>query len=854
VTAAAGDGVPRHRRLDLRLVPAAAAAWLVTVLAQAMAPGVLVTCALTAGGLAAAVYRRRTSAAAVLAGLLVAVASTAACAAVRAWEHTGSPLVELARSGSTATLVLRIDGVPRPLPAPGSRVVLDATVRGLERAGARATLHDAVVLFAPSDGWRGLVPGQTVRAAGKLSPASPGDVVAALVSVRGPPIPLRGPGWAQRAAAGLRDGLVHTAARTLPPEEAGLLPGLVVGDTRALDPVLEGDFRTAGLTHLVAVSGANVAIVLAGVLWPLRLRAVDRRIQAVVGVLALAGFVLLAQSGASVLRAAVMGGVALIALAGGRARSAVPALCAAVIVLLLVEPPLAADAGFALSVTATAAIVVVAPGWAWRLRARRVPRLLADAVAVSAAAGVATAPIIAALSGQVSLVSLPANLLAAPAVAPATVLGLLAAVLGPLLPAAADAAAWLAGWPVRWLAAVAHGAAELPDSAAAWPAGAGGAALLTVLLLAGVGLLWRFPRARPPALAALVGLIVVGWPLRQTLRGWPPAATDLVACDVGQGDALVVPTAPGQAVLVDVGPDPGLEDRCLRRLGITDIPLLMLSHLDADHVTGLAGALHGRRVGVIATGTLPPTDHRIARVDALARAAGVQRATLVPGNRRILGSATVEVLAPPPQIATPQSQPNDLCLLVRVTQRGVRILLTGDLNAEAEARIVARGVDLRADVLKVPHHGSSDADPAFLAATGARVALVSVGADNPYGHPAARTMRWLAADGMRVHRTDREGDLAVVGAGSDWGVAHRGSTTVLAAPAGTAGVPGSPERQGVTAARASVRQRRWAVAACRRGRRTPSPDLPAARRRRRGGVAPGPRRGGRAEGRARPPQ
>jgi competence protein ComEC len=131
-------------------------------------------------------------------------------------------------------------------------------------------------------------------------------------------------------------------------------------------------------------------------------------------------------------------------------------------------------------------------------------------------------------------------------------------------------------------------------------------------------------------------------------------------------------------------------------------------------------------------------------------------------------------------------------MVARVTVRGVRVLLTGDLGAHMESRLVSSGIDLRADVLKVPHHGSSDADPGFLAASGARVALVSVGADNTYGHPTARTLSWLARDGMRIHRTDREGDLAVVGSADSWGVATRGGSSVAAADLRHAGWPGVP--------------------------------------------------------------
>src|SRR3954462_9438287 len=410
------------------------------------------------------------------------------------------------------------------------------------------------------------------------------------------------------------------------------------------------------------MSGANVAIVLAGVLWPLRRRGADRRVQAVVGVLGLAGFVVLARPSASVVRAATMGAGTLLALASGRSR-AIPALCAGASVLLLIDPGLAADPGFALSVAATAAIVLLAPSWAAGLRDRGCPVVVADALAVSAAAGMATAPVVAGLSGTVSLVSLPANLLAAPAVAPAPVLGLLAAVVGVLVPPLGDALVWLAGWPVRWLVLVGQRAADVPDGATGWPAGSAGAVLLTMLLLLAAWALWRFPVLRPLALAAVLGLVVLGWPLRQAVRAWPPAATDVVACDVGQGDALVVPTGPAAGLLIDAGPDVGAVDRCLDPLGIESLPLILLSHLDADHAGGLAGALTGRDVGIVATGTLSPADDRVNALNRLVGRAGASRAVLVPGDRRTVGTASVEVLAPAPERATPGASPNDLSMV-----------------------------------------------------------------------------------------------------------------------------------------------------------------------------------------------
>jgi competence protein ComEC len=426
--------------LDLRLVPAAGTVWLLTLVAPHAPVRLLLTTAAVGalGGAAVlagnrrATTVRRAGVASVLLGCLAAVTLTGAAAAVRGHARAVSPLTAAAEQQATVPVVLELDDDPRLLAGAGvPRVLVRA---GVSEVGGRPLGGDPVLLFGSAEDWAGLLPGQTVRLRAAVRPAEPGDDVWAVLSARTPPEPVGGPGPVQRAAGALRSGLADSAARTLPDRPAGLLPGLVVGDTTAMDPALAAEFRRAGLAHLTAVSGANVAIVVALVLVPLRSRGSDRRLQAAVAALAIVGFVVLARPGASVLRAAAMGAVGVLALASGRSRAAVPALAATVVVLLLVRPALATDGGFALSVAATAAIVVLAPGWSRSLRRRGVWRPVADALAVSAAAGLVTAPLVAALSGVVSLVSLPANLLAAPAVAPATVLGLLAAVVSPVLP------------------------------------------------------------------------------------------------------------------------------------------------------------------------------------------------------------------------------------------------------------------------------------------------------------------------------------------------------------------------------------------------------------------------------------
>src|SRR3954452_5250886 len=644
---------PTDRRwtwTDLRLVPAAATVWAVTLAGRGLSAGFLLAAAVAgavAGGLLLVRSRSRPRAAsAVVVGCLAALTVGAAFSAARSHARAASPLPELAARGVVASVVVRLGDDPRPLAGAGApRVLVPGTVTSV----AGRTAHGgAVLVFGVADEWTGLLPGQSVRLRAAVRPAASGDDVLAVLSARSPPAPVAGPGRLQDAAGELREGLARSAARTLPDRPAGLLPGLVVGDTTAMDPTLTAAFRRAGLSHLTAVSGANVAIIVALVLWPLRARGTDRRVQAAVAALAIVGFVVLARPGASVLRAATMGGVALLALASGRARAAVPALAAAVVLLLLVRPALATDAGFALSVAATAAIVLLAPTWSRTLRRRRGPRPLAEALAVSAAAGLVTATLVAGLSGVVSVVSLPATLLPAPAVAPATVLGLLAALVAPLAPAAADGLTWLAGWPVRWLVVVAERAAAVPDGATGWPGGAPGAALLAVLLASGAWALVRWPRLRPLTLAALIGVVALGWPVRQLGRGWPLPGTVVVACDVGQGDALVLPTGAGEGVLVDAGPEGSALPGCLDRLGIRRLPLVLLSHLDADHVGGLPGALQGREGGEGAPGALAPTDARVPQRDRVLAAAGAEHVVLGPGQRRQVGSTEFEVLAPDP--------------------------------------------------------------------------------------------------------------------------------------------------------------------------------------------------------------
>jgi competence protein ComEC len=448
----------------------------------------------------------------------------------------------------------------------------------------------------------------------------------------------------------------------------------------------------------------------------------------------------------------------------------------AVVVLVLLDPALAVSAGFALSVLATGGILLLAPRWRDAL-ARWLPRWLAEAIAVPAAAQLACTPLVAAISGQVSLVAVVANLVVAPVVGPATVLGLAGGVLTLAWPPVGRLCGTLASWCVAWLIAVAEHGAALPTAAVGW--GTSGAALATLTLLTvlvavlGPRLLRRPVTGLGAALVLVVAVLV-----RPPTFGWPPDGWVLVACDVGQGDALVLNAGDGRAVVVDSGPEPAAVDRCLDRLGVDDVPILVLTHFHADHVDGVTGVLRGRRVGAVVTTRLLDPPGGVAEVDEAASAAGLAVAPATYAAASVVGPITMQVLWPPPDSPTvgpgDGSTANEASVVLLVQVAGLRLLLTGDVEPEGQAELARLVPGLHVDVLKMPHHGSAHQDEPWLLSLDPAVVLVSVGADNDYGHPAESALRPLERAGAEVYRIDRSGDLAVVAADGGLRVVTRG--------------------------------------------------------------------------------
>ncbi|GLW93707.1 ComEC/Rec2 family competence protein [Actinokineospora globicatena] len=748
---------------DWRLVPGALAVWLAG-LAGLLVHWVL---AIVVGGVAVVlgvVHLRHTKRMPVIrAGWpLVACGLLALCpVAWRVREAANDPLRVAAAHEAVVELRVEVAERPRKLRASG----FGAMPSGVRSVIIPATAEGSrVLLFAPVDQWAGLLPGQQLVAGGTLGAAEPGSLTVAVLRVRGPPAEVTdAPAW-QVAAQGLRAGL-RQASSVLDEESAGLLPALVVGDTEGMVPSVDDDFKAAGMAHLLAVSGANLAVVCVAVLFLVRLTRVGPRGSAVAALLALVGYVVLAGPEPSVLRAGVMGAIGLLALALGRERSALPALAVAVIVLVAIDPAMAVSFGFVLSVLATAALVLVVPGWVDRLARRRVPRLLAEAVVVPAAAHLATAPVVAGMSGQVSLVAVVANLVAAPVVAPATVFGLGAALVMPVFPWAAEWLVRLAGPEVDWLVVVGRWAARVPGAAVDWPSGWWGGVALA-LLVGGLVLGLRSRSTRVALGVAVVVAVLVLLPVRVLAPGWPPPGWAAVACDVGQGDAVVLSTEDHErAVLVDTGPDPAPVRECLDRLGVRRVALVILSHLHADHVGGLESVLADRSVGAVAVGPGRAPEWAWRQVRAQTAAAHVPLVSVTAGQRMAWPGLTVEVLAPQGEeerTETDGTAINNRSVVLRATTKAGRVLLTGDVELAAQAALLTGRTDLAAEVVKVPHHGSRYTAPDFLAAVGARIAVVSVGGGNRYGHPSPHTLTALTRRGTHIARTDRDGDTAIV--------------------------------------------------------------------------------------------
>lgn len=646
-------------------------------------------------------------------------------------------------------------------------VVLELRVDVVRARGSVSTPSTPVLVFVDAGrGWEGLAWRSRVTLQGRFAPPDdPGGDTVAVLAPRGEP-QVAGTLAAPLRAADFARERLRQAVDPVPADARGLIPGLVIGDTSLTPPELTEAMLDTGMSHLSAVSGSNVAIVLGAVVVICRWCGVRRSWRPPLALGALVLFVVLCRPEPSVLRAGAMGLVGLVALSAARRRVSLPALAVAVLVLLCIDPALARSHGFALSTLATLGLVVFARPWGDAIAAHLPARaaLLGDAVAIPLAAQVVCAPVIVLLQGSVSTIAVVANLLAAPLVAPTTIAGIVTALFGVVWLPLATAIAWLGALPAWLIGRIARSFATVPYGQVDWVDGPVGAAALTVLtvavVLAGPRLRWEGAR-RPYAAAA--GLAVVAgvlWPLPGG-GGWPPPGWVVLGCDVGQGDAFLVSTGREAAVLVDVGPDPALVSACLERAGVRRLDGVVLSHFHADHVGGLPGVLDEVPVtAAYVTSVRDPPAEADRALQALA-GAGVPTHVVAAGDRLGWGEAQADVVWPSPQL-TSAIGANDASIVLDLTVRGTRVLFTGDIEELAAAQVGQALAGEHFDVLKVAHHGSAVQDRDLVEGIGARVALIGVGSDNTFGHPTPSALALLRRAGALVLRTDQDGDIAVV--------------------------------------------------------------------------------------------
>jgi competence protein ComEC len=475
---------PDERQVDIRLVPAAVTSWAVTAAGILFSPSVIVAivvATVAATALAGRWCARR--------GIRVGVAGVAAVAvigaafglsiAMRAHDARQHPIT--ARHGDTAIVSVVPTESPRSLGQ--GRIMFRAGLREFDGG----PLTGMVLVFAPVTDFAALTVGRPATFRARIGRPLRRDLSVAVLTAIGEPT-LGAVPAVRRLSGHIRSEFAETARGVLPADQSAMLPALVLGDMSAVTATTVDDFKIAGLTHLTAVSGANVTIVCGTAL--LSAAVIGPRLAALLALAVLIGFVVVVEPSASVLRAAVMGGIALLAVLTHRRRQAIPVLSASVIALMSVAPQLAVDAGFALSVVATAALVVIAPMWSARLIERGWPTPLAAAVSIALAAQLVTAPLIAGISGRFSVLAVLANLLVAAVIPPITVIGTAAAALSAFSPAGAGLLIRFTGPELWWLLMVAHRIAAVPGASVTVPSGATGMALVMAVSMVAI-LSWR---------------------------------------------------------------------------------------------------------------------------------------------------------------------------------------------------------------------------------------------------------------------------------------------------------------------------------------------------------------------------
>lgn len=753
------------------------------------------------------------------AGAVAVLGAFLAAAALGAWRAEaatpstpGTSVGSLADGGEHEIAGIVLDD-PRPR---GDRLQLVLGEVRAVREGTVAAFDDRLLVWLP----RGIdaANGDVVRIGAEVELAEDFDGfayreyltrqgVGAIARARSADVQ-PGPGGVAATIAALRTTLLGGLNDLVTEPEAALGAGILLGVRASIAPEINDAFAVAGLTHVVAISGWNIAIVaalVAAMVRPLETRPGGRWSTAVVAAAVVGGYVMLAGASPSVVRAALMAGAMLVAKLGGSRAHAASALALAALVMLLAAPPVLWDVGFQLSLLATGGLIWFGasverrlPGW---------PGWIREPVALTLAAQLTTLPVVLVNFERLSLVAPIANVLVVPFVPIGMLFSAIASVVGVVdgafhLPLIGDAATWLAGgaaWLTLWVV-VNLGLASASMPFAALDVHVPPALAVAWFPILGLGT-WALrqpgpgpapdrPAPEPGAVAGLAGRILRPIPVFGglvlvlaviTVANRPDGRLHVTVLDIGQGDAILVEAPTGATMLVDGGPDPELT---LRRIGANlpffarRIDVVVLSHPHQDHIAGLVEVLDRFRIGAIlhaGIGFDNPAYERLLTDAAQARTQVVlarsgQVLALDPSTSvRVLYPSSIDAAAP-----LPDGDINNGSVVIEIVHGGFRALLTGDAEAPVEDALLARGALRPVDLLKVGHHGSnSSTTPAFVAAVRPTIAAISAGTDNEYGHPAQETLATLT--GVAVYRTDLQGDIEIATDGRSFAVRAGGA-------------------------------------------------------------------------------
>ena len=550
-------------------------------------------------------------------------------------------------------------------------------------------------------------------------------------------------------------------------DSKGLVAGLAIGERGLISEGLSQAMKELSLTHLVAVSGANLAIVAAAVFLSAALLGLPRFWRFSLAYLAIASYVTLVGPESSVLRAGTMAGFVLAGLWLGRRVNPLAPLAWAVLVLLIVDPGLAVDIGFALSVFATLGLLLLAA----RLHERLEPKLgtwLSLGVSASVAAQLYTLPVLLILQPSIPVYSVLANLAVEAVVAPVTVLGIVAVLASALFTPVAQLLSWLASLGTWWIEVVAQNLSKLPLTRVPMLPGAIGISF-TVSLVVGVTLIIasKYSSLRFLGLICALSFVVpIGWVITDiTRQNSFHANWQVLNCDVGQGDALLIRSGT-EIALIDVGREDRAIDSCLSRLGIAHIDLLVLTHFDADHVGGIRGALRDRTVDLAITSGFKDDRPLVGLVAQVLEGAAMERKIGHAGMAGVLGASQWRVLSPSAD-ASEAEDSNDASLVITIESKDFNLLALGDLGERGQARLMRQAWPLlwklreRPLVLKVAHHGSKDQSTQLHELVQPDVAIFSVGQGNDYGHPTGAAISMIASTGAKLLRTDTQGAISI---------------------------------------------------------------------------------------------